>query len=109
MELTARAKAWVAIYKKRTRSEPTEEQIRFIALIEKTCDALKRSGERDSLNGREPRPIATREILTSINKNSPTGFSGRVARKELAKVFRKSYMDGYKKHTANSLEVHNEK
>ena len=50
MELTARAKAWVAIYKKRTRSNPTDEQIRFIALIEKTCDALKRSVERDSLS-----------------------------------------------------------
>ena len=109
MDLTPRAKAWVAIYKKRTRSNPTDEQIRFIALIEKTCDALKRSGERDSLNGREPRPIATREILSNINKNSPTGFFGRAARKELAKAFRKSYMEGYKKHTANCLEVHNEK
>ena len=100
MDLTPRAKAWVAIYKKRTRSNPTDEQIRFIALIEKTCDALKRSGERDSLNGREPRPIATHEVLTSVNKKSPTGFSGRAARKELAKEFRKSYMDGYNKYAA---------
>lgn len=102
MELTPRAKLWVAIYKKRTRSEPTEEQIRFIALIEKTCSRLQIIGERDSQNGKAPMPVATAEIVKSINKKSPTNFSGRVARKELAKEFRKSYMEGYKKHSTRT-------
>lgn len=100
MDLTPRAKLWVAIYKKRTRNEPTEEQIRFIALIEKTCSKLQIIGEQDFLNGKVPMAVATHEIVKNINKKSPTNFFGRAARKELAKAFRKSYMEGYKKHTA---------
>ena len=95
--MTARARLWIGMYKRQIRRDPTDEEKRFIALIEKTCVQLERRGERDCRNGVPPTEFLTSDDLKRINKEHHTGRKGKAIRKSIAKIMADSYRAGYER------------